>query len=59
MTEANKTAAMVHYECGTCGMTATCYANGPAVTAWFDHMTTHVLPDFYRVWTWEVLELPL
>lgn len=59
MTETGRETAMVHYECSTCGMAATCVVTPSAELAWLDHMDTHALPRNYRAWTWSALELPL
>ena len=59
MTEHPVTTSMIHYACDTCGMSATCVANGAAEVAWFDHMATHAVRDNFRAWTWSVLQLDL
>jgi hypothetical protein len=50
---------MVHYQCRTCGLTATCVATPTAVLAWLDHMEGHAVRDNYDAWTWTVLQLEL
>jgi len=50
---------MVHFECSTCGVSATCVLNTSAEVAWYDHMANHALVDNFRAWTWEVVPLPL
>jgi len=59
MSEQPTETGMVHYECYTCHMTATCVATPAAVLAWLDHMATHLLQDNYGAWTWAVVPLPL
>lgn len=51
--------SMVHFECHTCHMNATCVATPTATLAWLDHMDTHALPANYSAWTWTVVKLPL
>jgi len=48
---------MVHYECTTCHMEATCVVTPAAELAWLDHMENHVVKDGYHAWTWTVLKL--
>lgn len=49
---------MVHFECHTCHMTATCVVTPASELAWMDHMDTHSAIDNFSMWGWEVLELP-
>jgi len=48
---------MVHYQCGTCGITATMVITAASELAWLDHMATHAVPDNYRSWHWTVQQL--
>jgi len=57
MQEAGAPVPMIHYECQTCGMTATCVVTPASGLAWHDHMAVHALVDNYRAWTWAVLPL--
>ncbi len=57
MQKSGETTEMVHYECHTCGVSATCVANEPASLAWLDHMENHAMKDNYSVWTWAVVPL--
>jgi hypothetical protein len=50
--------AMVHYECHTCGMQATCVSTPSSSLAWLDHMETHVVKDGFSAWGWTVVPLP-
>jgi len=51
--------AMIHYECFTCGVTATCVVTSSATLAWLDHMENHAERKNYGQWSWTVLALPL
>jgi len=59
MREGNITTDMIHYQCYTCGISATCVTTSAAELAWFDHMQTHALVDHFGAWTWTVQQLPL
>jgi len=48
---------MVHLECHTCGMTATCVVTASTELAWLDHMETHSAKFNYSAWTWSVVSL--
>lgn len=48
---------MVHYECHTCGMRATCVATVVSDLAWLDHMDTHGAKKNFSTWTWAVIPL--
>lgn len=50
---------MLHWQCYTCGMTATCVGNAVAELAWLDHMETHSAKTNYGAWAWHVMPLPL
>jgi len=49
---------MYHFECLTCGITATMVATETGKLAWLDHMNRHALPEHFRIWTWTVQQLP-
>jgi len=59
MDEHQITTAMVHYECYTCHMTATCVDTNASRLAWLDHMENHGAKQNYGSWTWTVVQLPL
>jgi len=59
MQASNEDTAMIHWECHTCGMAATCVLTSSATLAWLDHMENHALADNYSAWTWTVQKLPL
>jgi hypothetical protein len=46
---------MVHYECYTCHMQATCVQTPSSDLAWLDHMENHGAKDNYGVWVWDVV----
>jgi hypothetical protein len=50
---------MVHYQCYTCGISATCVLTSSAELAWLDHMEIHAVKDNFGAWTWAVLQLDL
>jgi hypothetical protein len=50
---------MLHFQCETCGITATCVDTPSATLAWLDHMDNHAVKTGYRRWTWTVTPLPL
>lgn len=49
---------MVHYECGVCGVMATCVLNEPAQLAWLEHMDNHSAKTAWQAWYWDVVPLP-
>lgn len=51
--------SMMHYECLTCGVNATCVATLAAAEAWHDHMANHEDPRSYKLVTWVAVQLPL
>lgn len=51
--------AMIHYQCHTCGITATCVVTPVSDLAWLDHMDQHGAKTNYSAWTWAVIPLPL
>jgi len=54
----NSETNMVHYECHTCAMSATCVATSSSSLAWLDHMAIHADPRNFSQWTWMVQALP-
>jgi hypothetical protein len=48
---------MIHYQCYTCGMNATCVLTESANLAWLDHMANHAVPANYGRWTWTAVQL--
>jgi len=59
MQDSTTDTAMVHFECHTCHMTATCVATAAAELAWLDHMDNHAEKKNYSAWSWTVARLPL
>jgi len=57
MSSGNESTAMIHFECGTCGVNATCVDTPSARLAWYDHMENHALKQNYRAVTWVVVPL--
>jgi len=58
MQEIHEEVPMVHYQCYTCHITATCVATPSASLAWFDHMDTHAVKDNFGCWVWYVQSIP-
>jgi len=50
---------MIHWQCHTCHVTATCVVTPSAELAWLDHMENHVMKKGYSQWTWTVVPLPI
>lgn len=48
---------MVHFQCYTCHVTATCVLTPSADLAWLDHMSNHAMQENYGRWTWQVVPL--
>jgi len=48
---------MIHYECHTCGVTATCVVTPASDLAWLDHMENHSAKKNYSAWSWTVVQL--
>lgn len=59
MSDESKGVPMIHWECRTCGMSATCVVTPAAELAWLDHMDTHSAKFNYGAWTWTVVPLEL
>lgn len=58
MHESGGETPMVHYECYTCHISATCVFTPSADLAWLDHMETHAVRDNFGRWTWTAVALP-
>lgn len=58
MANENEITHMVHYECHTCGIGATCVLNSAARLAWHDHMSNHAVKTGFSQWFWAVEPLP-
>lgn len=48
---------MSHYQCHTCGMTATVAVTPVSELAWLDHMEQHGAKKNYSCWKWTVVPL--
>jgi len=59
MQAAGRETAMIHFECGVCGMAATLVDTPTGSLAWLDHMENHAQKKHYRAWTWTAVQLDL
>lgn len=59
MQAAGRETAMIHYQCYTCGVNATCVHTPSADLAWLDHMENHAERTNYGRWTWTAVQLEL
>lgn len=59
MSDAGAATTMVHFECYTCHVSATCVLTPSADLAWCDHMEQHAMKDHYGRWVWEVVPLSM